>query len=155
MSDTTRIPPRWPFRSDGHKALPVEPIYPGHAPAKSAKFCVTCMNRRKLSRQKRRSTVVGPMAETDCDALGVQKRGPRCSDHWFFQFILWRWLLSHPTDRSSMWFIIRVRAECPTCDESHEEKEYARQFNKFRRMLIHGQRFVAEVLPHFRIFSVE
>jgi hypothetical protein len=150
MSDTTRIPTKWPSRSDSHKPLSVDPIYPGHALGESAKFCATCN-----SRQKRRAIVVGPMTEADCDRLNVEKRGPKNSDSRFFQFFLWRWLLAHPTDRNSPWFIIRVRAECPACDESHEEKEYARQFSRFRRILIHSQRLVNELCPKLHLFSVE
>jgi len=95
------------------------------------------------------------MTEADVDRLGVEKRGPRISDHWFFQFFLWRWLLAHPKDSNSPWFIIRARAECKKCDEFHHEKEYARQFSRIRRVIIHGQRMVAELFPQFRIFSIE
>jgi hypothetical protein len=131
--------------------LPREPEYPGHAPDKSAKFCAKCGGR-----QNRIAIVVGPMTEEDCDRLGVIKRGPKRSDHWFCRFIIWRSLFAQPVDRCSPWFIIRIKTECKKCDKiHHEDKEYARQFSKFRRMLIHGQRMIVEFFPRFHFFSVE
>lgn len=149
-SNAVSGPKNWPYRSDSHKPLLVTPQYPGHAIEESTKLCATC-NRR----QKRLVAVVGPMTEADIGLLHVPKRGPKRSDHWLCQFILWRWLLAHPKDQCSPWFIIRARAECKKCDESHHEKEYARQFNRFRRILIHGQRVITELFPRVRFFSVE
>jgi hypothetical protein len=95
------------------------------------------------------------MTEADCIKLGVEKRGPKRSDHWLCAIFIWGWLFAHPKDGCSTWFIIRVSGECDECGERHPEKEYARQFNRFRSILIHSQRVATQVCPRFRIFSVE
>ncbi len=122
-------PLAWHYRAS-YKPAP----YPPRPKEDSAKYCRKCGKK-----QKRRITVIGPMAEKDC--FNVPIKNPRCSDHPAWRFVGLGWLVSPPCPpdplKPSMgqadlliWYIVIEDGDCENCGEKHPEKKYRRVYGR-------------------------